>query len=153
LSAAVSPVQPLGSTLAPSSSYIGLLYLGSTVSLVFFAVQLLAFYYAANVLQVRLFRYVAYAQAILFVASSGGKAAAEALTQSAASLVYAVEFLTSGAVSLAAVVGFHRLRGPPGNAGRAHPRHESDASWWDPAIPSSLDLLVPRLPIQAPNLM
>lgn len=90
----------------------------TVVSLVYFATQLLAYYTASKVFQVRLFRYSAYLLAIGFV---GGPLVAAFLVISVAApvhpeivtnLAYGIGLLFSAATSLTALAGFLQLGRP-----------------------------------------
>jgi hypothetical protein len=86
-------------------------------SLVYFAVQLLAFNSAANSFQVRPFKYAVYLLATQFVVSLvGGSAGAALVEMQHASLtglpnvLYGIGLAFSATTSLAAGIGFHRVR-------------------------------------------
>jgi hypothetical protein len=87
------------------------------VSVIYFATQLLAFNSASNSFQVRPFKYAAYFLACGFVVALLGGPMIAVLTAAqqtgAFVLVLSSDFGFSVAMSLAALVGFHRLRGFP----------------------------------------
>jgi len=124
LGAVLSSAQLLESGQNPLELYITIVVpIVSLVSLIYFAMQLLALYSAASVFQVRLFRWAAYAFAIGFVVTSVGGSVALVVTATdqvgsqhglISSAVFGLGFLFSVATSLIAAIGFHRLRGPSG---------------------------------------
>jgi len=115
----------LGSGVNPSSSYIIATDLQSLISLVYFVMQVSAFFSAARAFQVRLFRYAGYLFVITFVVTfivgAVGMIATISSTnqmQSGADLAtLGVDGALSAVTSLVAGIGFRRLRGTPGVPG------------------------------------
>lgn len=92
---------------------------GSIVSLVYLAAQLMAYYTASKVFQVRLFRYAAYLLAVgvvgppvSVVIMAGLGVSAPEHPEVATTLVYGVGLLFSAATSLTALAGFLQFERP-----------------------------------------
>jgi len=115
----------LGSGTNPSGSYIVLLDIAALVSLVYFVMQVSAFFSAARTFQVRLFRYAGYlfviAFVVTFVVAAVGTIASGPGTnqiQSGVNLAtYGLDYVLSAMTSMVAGIGFHRLRGTAGVSG------------------------------------
>jgi hypothetical protein len=121
-SAVLGLTPPLGPGTNPSGFYFFVTEIGALVSLVYFVMQVSAFFSAARVFHVGLFRYAGClfvaAFVVTFVVGMVGViagASGTSQTQSGAALVtYGVDYVFSAVTSMTAGIGFRRARGTVG---------------------------------------
>lgn len=127
-SAVLGLAPSLGSGVNPSDLYIIVTEIQALVSLVYFVMQVAAFFSAARVFHVRLFRYAGYLFVVTFVVTFvvgavGEIAVASGTSQNWATLgTYGVDYVLSAVTSMAAGIGFLRAKG---TFGLSNPNREA----------------------------
>ena len=115
----------LWSGVNPSGYYIIAVDMETLVSLVYFVMQVSAFFSAARTFQVRLFRYAGYLFVITFVvtfvvATVGTIVVVSGTSQAQSGVnlaTYGLDYVFSAVTSIVAGIGFHRSRGTAGASG------------------------------------
>ena len=115
-------------SLVPAANlpeFFGVAVMETFVSLVYFVMQVSAFFSAARAFQVRLFRYAGYLFVITFVVTFVVATVGTIVVVSGTSQVqsgvnlatYGLDYVFSAVTSVVAGIGFHRLRGTAGASG------------------------------------